>query len=100
MPIAGNVAYAAAMSSGETASEPRPIEATGVSGDMWTFSRCAMFHTYRGPTSSVNCAYTVLSDWSVARVRDSEPEYEFSYVCTVQGSWHHGPIEHVNGADV
>ena len=56
MPIAGNVAYAAAMSSGETASEPSPIDATGLSGDMCTPSRWAICHTYCGPTSSVSCA--------------------------------------------
>ena len=44
-PIAGKVEYAAAMSSGETASAPRPIDATGLSGDMWMPSRCAICHT-------------------------------------------------------
>src|SRR5438477_12122803 len=100
--MAENVAYAAAMSSGETASVPSPSEAYGWSGVRCTPSRCAICQTYAGPASSVSCAKIVLSDCSVARVTDSVPRYELSYVCTSHGltGLHHGPTVHVNGADV
>ena len=49
-----NVAYAAAMSSGETESEPRPIEATGLCPARFTPSRRAIRQTVSGPTSSVS----------------------------------------------
>ena len=41
--------------SGETASGPRPIDATGF-WVRWMPSRFAMFQTLSGPTSSVSCA--------------------------------------------
>jgi hypothetical protein len=71
--MAGKVAYAAAMSSGETARAPRPMDATGLSGERRTPRRCAICQTYRGPTSSVSCAYTVLSEESVPRVIEIDP---------------------------
>ena len=90
------------MSSGSTASEPSPIEAKGWFGDICTPSRFAIAQTFCGPTSSVSCAYTVLSDDSVARVTDTVPRYVLPYVCTCHGSLveHHGPTVQVNGAEV
>src|SRR5581483_3059661 len=104
MPFDANAAYAAAMSSGETASGPRPIEATGFCVRC-TPSRLAMRHTLSGPASSVSCAKTVLSERSVACVTDVQPMYVWSYVATCHGlpasasPAHHGPLVHVNGAE-
>ena len=100
------VAYPAAMSSGETATEPRPRAGTYVP---WTSSGVAtprlfaIAATRAGVTSSVSCAYTVLSDRSVARSIDVQPTYVESYVLT----HHHEPSSqlpfgtgrYVNGAD-
>ena len=68
---------------------------------MCTPSRCAISHTFFGPTSRVSWAYTVLSEESVARVTDTLPRYVLPYVCTCHGSFgeHHGLTVHVNGAE-
>jgi hypothetical protein len=75
-PPAASVAYAEAMSSGETAIEPRPIAGTNwprTSSGVRTPSFRAIPATRPGPTSSVSCAYTVLSERSVACVTEVQP---------------------------
>jgi hypothetical protein len=64
------------MSSGETAIEPRPMAGTNwprTSSGVRTPSLRAIAATCAGPTSRVSCAYTVLSERSVAFVTDVQP---------------------------
>src|SRR5256885_11210828 len=48
-------------------------------------SLCAVSATFFGPTSRSSCAYTVLSDFSVAWTRFIVPAYVLLYVFTFQG---------------
>ena len=77
IPPAASVAYADAMSSGDTPIAPRPSEGTyapsRVFSDERTPSLCAMSATFSGPTSRVSCAKTVLSERRVAECTDVEP---------------------------
>src|SRR3954464_6852305 len=82
MPPAASVAYADAISSGVTTSEPSVIEGYGCSGEVRIPSRRAIATMFAGPTSSARRAYTVLSDCSVAFAIDMAPAYVCSYVCT------------------
>src|SRR3569833_1055817 len=91
MPPAASVEYADAISSGVTPIVPRVIDGTacvfGSFSEVRMPRRCAMRKMLIGPTSSASRAYTVLSDWYVARATDSTPEYVCSYVWTHQAIW-------------
>ena len=71
-PSFANVAYARAMSSGLTASWPRPIEKNG-SSRLRIPSACAVATTALGVTSCVSCAYTALSERTIASARLERP---------------------------
>ena len=89
------------MSSGDTESEPSPIDATGFCPFKLTPRRFAICQMYVGPTSSDSCAYTVLSERKVACVIEISPAYEWSKVDTCHGwpSVRHSGTVHVNGAE-
>ena len=74
-PPFANVAYALAISSGFTASPPSVTEKYPLIG-LWMPSRRAMAATACGRTSSVSCAYTVLSEYVVAVSRSTVPRFE------------------------
>ena len=75
-PPAASVAYEDARSSGETAIEPSPIAGTYApftSSCERTPMRRATSATFSGSTSRVSCAYTVLSERSVALRIELQP---------------------------
>src|SRR3954454_15169445 len=82
MPFAASVAYAFAISSGVTATEPSAIDGTASSFDVRTPSLRAIATMFAGPTSSERRAKTVLSDATVAFATEIEPLYVWSYVST------------------
>ena len=63
--------------------EPSPSEGTASRG-VRTPMRRAVSATFSGPTSTVSCANTELSDRIVAFSIVVQPEYEWSYVETSQ----------------
>jgi hypothetical protein len=72
LPSFAIVAYARAMSRGLTATNPKPIEKYAGSLERIP-SRCAVSTIDFGPTMFVSCAYTELSECTIAVARSTLP---------------------------